>query len=148
MTTMMMIMMSPLSLRSNGPVQDKASSHHHRWDMQSNKWTKRCGTDEWIPVCCSAPYSYTTPQNRTVAGVAVSSGDKLTGNRLQLAALNFALGESGNVNVTMFLKNKSLADFILSSPQTIRVLLKDHWPSAAFLSYLEFLTTIRHTKNI
>jgi hypothetical protein len=31
MTTMMMMMMMrpPLSLRSNDPVQDKASSHHH-----------------------------------------------------------------------------------------------------------------------
>jgi hypothetical protein len=115
-------------------VQDKASSHHHWWDMQSNRSTNRCGIDEWIPVCSSAPYSYTDPQNRTVAGVAVSLGDKLKGNRLQLDALNFGRGESGNINVTMFPKNKSLTVFILSSPHTILVLLKDHWPSAAFLS--------------
>ena len=69
---------------------------------------------------------YTAPQNRTVAGVAVSSGEKLKGNRLEPDALNFGLGEPGNMNETIFLKNKSLTFFILSSPQTIRVLLKDH----------------------
>jgi hypothetical protein len=132
---MMMMMRPPLSLRSNDPVQDKASSHHHhRWDMQPNRSTNRCGTDEWIPVCSSAPNSYTDPQNRTVAGVAVPSGGKLKGNRLQQDAVYFGLGESGNINVAMFPKNISLTFFILSSPQTTRVLLKDHWPSAAFLT--------------
>lgn len=68
--------------------------------------------------CLATPYSYTDLHCRTVAGVAVSAGEKFTSNGYTWMQLDFGREGPAYVNVvlTKFVKNKTHAFFLLSSP--------------------------------
>jgi hypothetical protein len=70
----------------------------------------------------ATPCSYTVPQSRTVAGIAVSAGEKFTSNGYTWMQLAYGREGSGNVHalVTKFLKSKTHTFLLLSSPRRIK----------------------------
>jgi hypothetical protein len=89
-----------LSLRSSTLCKMESRLHLEtlkagRGDTQRNRSTNRCSMHEWIPQFCFAtPYTYTDPQNWTVAGVAVAAGEKSVCNGNTWMQLAFGRGRA------------------------------------------------------